>query len=318
MDNLQLSLKNVFSSHPTKRNSLLRKNAEALLNELTGKNARFLLNWRSQHIYQKGLKPHYLTYEEAKPWIVDNEWIYLGEEGSHSFFSIKLPSEDESIPQKFEAQGTFEGLRTVALQIPAFDGGLHAYASSMLHWHKTHQFCGKCGSPSKSEEGGHQRKCINGSCNTIGFPRTDPCIIVLVTHKDRCLLGRGKEWPEGRFSALAGFIEPGESIENAVIREVYEESGVGVEKIEYQSSQPWPFPCSLMLGFRAQASTTEIQLHDQELAEAHWFSREDIAAGFKDGSIHAPTSVSIASRLMEGWFNEGSETPFWTVVESCQ
>lgn len=148
---------------------------------------------------------------------------------------------------------------------------------------------------SQPEAGGNTRRCTSPDCNQVLFPRTDPAIIVLVTDDDHCLLGRQPSWPEGRYSTIAGFVEPGESLEDAVRREVYEETNIHVGDIRYHSSQPWPFPSSLMLGFIAQAVSEEIHLNDGELEDARWFSREELASG----RVGLPFRISIARRLVD-------------------
>ena len=157
--------------------------------------------------------------------------------------------------------------------------------------------------------------CSNADCDARHFPRTDPAIIVLVSEPGnaRCLLGRQRSWVPGMYSCLAGFVEPGESLEHAVIREVDEETGIRLERVEYRSSQPWPFPSSLMLGFRAVAASEAIQRGDDELEDARWLTREQMVAGFRAGELRAPNPVSIAYRLIEEWFDEGG-TPLVDVL----
>jgi NAD+ diphosphatase len=149
------------------------------------------------------------------------------------------------------------------------------------------------------------RECTNPDCAQRHFPRTDPAIIVLVTHKDHCLLGRKPSWPPGLYSTIAGFVEPGECIEHAVQREVREETGIEVTEMHYQSSQPWPFPSSLMLGFRACASSTSICVGKDELEDALWISRDGLRGRLTSGTLRLPTDISISHRLIEGWYNEG-------------
>ena len=146
------------------------------------------------------------------------------------------------------------------------------------------------------------RRCSSPDCAATEFPRTDPAVIVLVHDGERCLLGNKHGWPENRFSTIAGFVEPGETIEQAVVREVGEETGVGASSLEYHSSQPWPFPGSVMLGFLAGAASTEITLNDGELKDARWFSRDEVeAAKVKAGWLRLPSRISIARRLIEDW-----------------
>jgi NAD+ diphosphatase len=173
----------------------------------------------------------------------------------------------------------------------------------MIGWRRRHRFCGSCGSTTRAGKGGHVLICTNAACRHEQFPRLDPAIIVLVSDGERALLGRQAAWPRGRYSTIAGFVEPGESLEDAVAREVLEETGVRVDLIEYHSSQPWPFPASLMLGFMAHAATQAVELRDEELEDARWFTRADLAAG----TPLLPPTQSISFTLIEHWFNSGSE-----------
>jgi NAD+ diphosphatase len=180
-------------------------------------------------------------------------------------------------------------------------GAILAYARGMLHWHRQHRFCGICGSPTISAEAGHVRHCTNHDCGAHHFPRTDPAVIMLVHDGDRCLLGRQAKWPKGRFSTLAGFVEPGESLEDAVAREVLEETGIRIGDVAYHSSQPWPFPGSIMLGFSAEARSTEIQVDEREIETAHWFERGWLLDHRDDPDFHLPPADSISRRLIEDW-----------------
>lgn len=193
-------------------------------------------------------------------------------------------------------------LRPLAPMLPADAASLLAYARALVLWRSRHRYCGVCGSPNLVSRAGHVMTCSRAACGTETFPRLDPAIIVLVSDpaNERALLGRQSVWPAGRYSTIAGFVEPGENLEEAVIREVAEETGVAVGDVVYVASQPWPFPSSLMLGFRAIARTMDIDLHDGELEDARWFSRADIAAGHPG----LPPSGSISSRLIAGWFHE--------------
>jgi NAD+ diphosphatase len=192
-------------------------------------------------------------------------------------------------------------LRLVATLLPADEAGLLGYARAMIFWRRQNRFCGVCGASTTAARGGHVLVCTNPACRHEHFPRTDPAIIVLISDGERALLGRQAAWPAGRYSTIAGFVEPGESLEDAVAREVFEETGVQVDLIEYHSSQPWPFPSSLMLGFTAHAVTTEVRLHDQELEDARWFTRAELAAGYPK----IPPNISISFRLIEDWFDAG-------------
>jgi NAD+ diphosphatase len=190
------------------------------------------------------------------------------------------------------------GLREAAAILSHADAGLVAYASALAHWHDTHRFCGVCGERTEAHEGGHSRRCPNGH---VHHPRTDPVVIMLVSDGDRLLLGRRPPWPPGRYSCLAGFVEPGESLESAVAREVLEEAAVAVGAVEYRLSQPWPFPLSLMLGFEATYASGQARVADAELEDVAWFTREQILAG----TPLLPPPFTIARRLIDGWLAGG-------------
>ena len=193
------------------------------------------------------------------------------------------------------------GLREAATELPASDAALAAYAGSLLAWHRRHRFCANCGAPTEVRDGGHERVCP--SCEANHFPRTDPVVIVRVSDGgDGLLLGRQARWPDGRFSLLAGYVEPGETLEEAVRREVLEESGVALESVTYLASQPWPFPSSLMLGFSALAERGDPSPGDDELAEVRWFERSEIEAAARgEGELMLAPRYSIARSLIDAW-----------------
>jgi NAD+ diphosphatase len=203
-------------------------------------------------------------------------------------------------------------LRQAAALLSHADGGLAAYTAALLNWHRRHRFCAACGHESDIVEGGLTRLCPN--CGAEHHPRTDPVVIMLVTDGDRLMLGRQATWPSGRYSALAGFVEPGESLEEAVAREVREEAGVTVGRPRYVASQPWPFPASLMLGFSAPYESGEPAIHDDELQDVRWFERAEIeeasraedrddwgTPGDPGGPLRLPPSLAIARRLIDAW-----------------
>jgi NAD+ diphosphatase len=198
------------------------------------------------------------------------------------------------------ADATFGELRSLAADLAPHEAGLGAHAVAMVGWHRRHRYCGACGTLTEFQEAGHSRKCP--SCGAQHFPRTDPAVIMLVTDGERCVLG--KRPGLGRWTVLAGFVEPGETLEAAVAREVHEEVGLRVIDVSYIGSQPWPFPANLMLGFRAQAAYGELKV-DEELDDARWFSRQELRASINSGAISTPASVSIASHLIRSWLEEG-------------
>jgi NAD+ diphosphatase len=194
----------------------------------------------------------------------------------------------------------FEELRPLANNLPPDEGGLLAYARAMAIWRARHRYCGICASPLVPERAGHVMRCTK--CGHDSFPRIDPAIIVLVADGERALLGRQASWPPGRYSTIAGFVEPGESLEDAVAREVLEETAVHVRNVNYHSSQPWPFPSSLMVGFHASADSSEPVRVSGELEHARWFTREELL----NGPPILPPSQSISYRLITTWLRNPS------------
>jgi NAD+ diphosphatase len=180
------------------------------------------------------------------------------------------------------------------------DAGFMVHAVALAEWHAGHRFCPRCGGRLRVTDAGHVLTCEQ--CERQQFPRSDPAVIMMVTDGDRALLGRQPSWPEGRYSTLAGFVEPGESLEDAVVREVAEETGVEVTDVTYFGNQPWPFPQSLMVGFFARAVTTEVTVDGDELSDARWFSREDMKSGAEAGTLVLPSGISISRSLVEAWY----------------
>jgi NAD+ diphosphatase len=205
-------------------------------------------------------------------------------------------------PADAGTEETWETLRSVGTRLRPADAGLVVHAVALAEWHRGHRFCPRCGAPLEGAAGGHVLTCTG--CGRDHFPRTDPAVIMLVTDGERALLGRQAAWPPGRYSTLAGFVEPGESLEDAVRREVMEEVGVEIGDVSYVGNQPWPFPGSLMVGFFAQATTTAIDVDGDEIEDARWFTREEIAASARDGVVVLPGGFSISRSLVEAWYGE--------------
>ena len=257
------------------------------------------------------LKAVFLRPDETTPLLDGHRRaVLLGCSGKRTYFALDLSDmEDATKYRSLAGRGDFVGLRGVGPMLDRFDGGLLAYARGMLRWHQQNAYCGVCGSHTAMLEAGFTRRCTAAECSQQHFPRTDPAIIVLVTHENRALLGRQAKWDATWYSVLAGFVEPGESLEQAVRREVKEEAGISVGEVRYDSSQPWPFPSSLMIGFTAQALDDNIRIHDQELEDARWFTREDVDAGIEAGELRLSPSISISRHLIESWrMARGEET----------
>lgn len=229
------------------------------------------------------------AFESAEAWL-------LGEQ-DEPVFAVCL---DDDTWTRLTAQQKVEllGWRDLVGELEISDAQLAAYAVSLERWHDRARFCGRCGAPTRSEEAGHSRACTREGCGEREFPRTDPVVIAVISNGDRCLLGRhNRARSKAFFTALAGFVEPGESAEEAVAREIFEEAGVRVKDVRYFSSQPWPFPHSLMLGFHARTDDEEIRIDPVELLEARWFTREEILGG----TFPFPPPFTIANRLIVSW-----------------
>jgi NAD+ diphosphatase len=212
-----------------------------------------------------------------------------------------LPGRPVGEPEPVVAGSRWAGLREVGPVLDDAGAGLVTASVAMAHWHSAHRFCARCGGPTRPIQAGWARECPQ--CGAEHYPRTDGAVIMAISDADdRILLGRQARWPERRFSCLAGFVEPGESLEAAVRREVWEAARIVVGEVEYRGSQPWPFPASLMLGFRGRAETTDITVDGAELVGARWWSREELALDVATGELLLPPAVSIARRLVEDWY----------------
>jgi NAD+ diphosphatase len=269
-----------FVSSPLDRNSGMRTDATQLKNRRDAENARFLQIFADTVRVENGLP---VTRHEGVP----EELVYLGEDGAGDpWFAFSR-----------ESPGQMQALRPLMLggTVPAQTLSILAQARSLVHWHERHGFCSNCGHKTEMSDAGYRRHCP--SCHTDHFPRTDPVVIMAVKYRDNILLGRQKAWAPGMYSAVAGFMEPGETIEQAVAREVKEETGITTGAVRYVASQPWPFPSSLMIGCIAEAKSEAISLDDQELEAARWFSKADVRLmldGKHPEGLHASHPWAIA------------------------
>jgi NAD+ diphosphatase len=297
--------RNVFAGPYVDRAAHLRQNAAWIADALADARSRVVPVWNSGSLIVRNDTPRaaFPTLAEMADRRPDPEsLVLLGRVDDANFFAYEIEGID---PPQFAGGARFEDLRLVASLLPSDEAGLLGYARAMVSWRRRHRFCGSCGTRTVPAKAGHVLICTNPGCRHEEFPRLDPAIIVLVSDGERALLGRQASWPVGRYSTIAGFVEPGESLEDAVAREVFEETGIRVDSIEYHSSQPWPFPASLMLGFTAHAVTRTVEPHDEELEDARWFTRAEVAGGVP----LLPPNQSISFSLIEHWFDAGGGRP---------
>ena len=257
------------------------------------------MNWKARVLALDGLMPslddtNRLAWGTLADVPEDAELCFLGlDEGKACFAAV--PPRGDATPRMANPQ-----LWSLMATLQPDDLALYGGARSLTDWHARHRFCAQCGGDTKLAKGGWQRDCTN--CGASHFPRTDPVTIMLVEHDGRLMLGRGLGWPEGRFSALAGFVEPGESIEEGVAREVLEEAGVRVRDVTYVASQPWPFPSQLMIGCHSHADSDELTIDETEMAEINFYTRDEVQAALAgDGPFVAPPPHAIAHYLMQWW-----------------
>ena len=289
---------NVFAGAFVDRIGERRKDPAWLSSALESQESRFVPVWGDQSLVG-GDPLHAIMLErrQINRFIDDpGELIFLGLFHDRPAFAFAISAD---VDPPFGELGEFHDLRFLGTVLPPDEANLAAHARALVIWHALQMFCGVCGSSARSAAAGNSRVCANHDCGREIFPRVDPAIIVLVSDGERCLLGRQKNWPDGRYSTIAGFVEPGESLEDAVRREVYEETNVHTNDVAYHSSQPWPFPSSLMLGFVATATSTDIVLNDSELEDAQWFTRKELRSGFPK----LPFRISIARRLVDHWID---------------
>ena len=291
-----------FTGSGVERLSPLRQQSEALAAAFAAADTRFVPIWQSRCLLKDG-GIVVCRREDLEPVAEGHEAaVFLGRRAGQALFAIEVRGD---APPPALPAGGFLSLREVVAAVSEADAALLAYARAMILWQERHRYCGVCGAPNRASEGGFVMGCTNRDCNHKSFPRIDPAVIVLVHRGDRCLLGRQAAWPEERFSTIAGFVEPGESLEDAVLREVHEETNIRVGNCTYIGSQPWPFPAAMMLGFHAVGLSDDIRFNDGELVEARWLTRDEIRAG----AIGLPPQESIAFRLIEAWFDAESAAP---------
>ncbi|HEV7491887.1 MAG TPA: NAD(+) diphosphatase [Rhodanobacteraceae bacterium] len=307
---------NVFAGLLLDRNAEQRDDVDWIAAQLADPRARFVLLGAEGHaLAQRDVDAlRVIAAAERTALLPTAMPSYLGADEAGPFFALSAESKDAARIAA-ELGGDFIDLRSAGVRLKAFEAGLFAYARGLSHWQSRTRFCSVCGAPVVVVTAGHRARCTNPDCAIEHFPRVDPAMIVIVSYGDACLLGRQATWPERRYSTLAGFVEPGESLEDTVRREVFEEAGVRVGECAYHSSQPWPFPASLMVGFTAEALDPTIRLGG-ELAEARWFTADDIVTGLAERTLGLSPPVSVSFRLIEHWMREKAGIELRALVET--
>lgn len=306
IDRVSASNKNRFTAVRLDRLVAQRDDEEWVRRALTAEDAFYVPLWRSRSLLSRDGQGTIAVYlrpaELPEPDRIQPPTL-LGADDKRTYFAVSLTDQQKDEVLASHPGAEFADLRRASIDMDAKHAGILAYAKALHYWQHRHRFCGVCGSPNRLNSAGHRLICSNEECARESFPRIDPAIIVLVTQGDACLLGRNHNWPPRRFSTLAGFVEPGESLEDAVLREVLEEAHVRLSTIRYVSSQPWPFPASAMCGFYAEAQSRRAKPSD-ELAEVRWFNTRELTAAVNSGEVLLSPPVSIAFQLLANWFAE--------------
>ena len=296
----------IYAGNPLDRGDQERRDEGWLRDRADDPTSRFLPLWENTVLVSSGPEHDlgWIGLEDVRRLGIEVEGIFLGLRDGAAHFTVDITrNQAASDALRADDAYSFEDTRGVTDLISVADSGIVAQARAQVNWHNRHGYCAVCGHPTEMRRGGHMRLCP--TCNTQHFPRTDPVVITVVADGDRCLLGqsRGRLQAMNRYSALAGFMDQGESIEEAVAREIMEEAGIRVKNVRYHSSQPWPFPLTLMIGCHADAATTDIHMDAGEMSDVRWFSREDVVsalAGTNEG-LALPGPIAIAHHLIKAW-----------------
>lgn len=303
------AFQNTFAGNPLNRASEHRSDAEWLARQMAAPDALALAVWNGKPLVEAskegGVQLAYLPARMAEELSGGPErLLFMGLWKETPVFAVDLDGAADPADGPVAGIGRFEELRAVALRLPAADAAMAATAKSMFEWRRRHRHCSNCGEQSDVVDGGWKRQCP--ACKAEHFPRTDPVVIMLPTLGDRCMMGRQAAWPAGMFSALAGFLEPGESIEEACARELDEEAGLKTLTVRYHSTQPWPYPSSLMIGLIAEVENDDASPDQTELSEVRWFTRDEarlLLQGKLEGTF-APPALAIAHQLIKAWVEE--------------
>ena len=296
----------IFAGNPLDRGERERRDEKWIKDQTSNPTSKFLPIWESRVLVssQEPLRLGWLDSDQLANAKFDSAPFLLGMLNDSTYFTIdmsKSTQSAESIEKLTDYK--FEDSRTAAEALELEDTGILAQARAQINWHNRHGFCSVCGNETSVKRGGQKRECTK--CEAEHFPRVDPVIIMVVHDQDHCLLGqsRGRLAATNRYSALAGFVDQAESIEEAVSREVMEEAGIRVKNVTYHSSQPWPFPSSLMIGCHAEADTTEIFMDTEEMTDVKWFSRQEVLAALagENSNLLIPGRIAIAHHLIRSW-----------------
>ncbi|MBV9994045.1 MAG: NAD(+) diphosphatase [Caulobacteraceae bacterium] len=297
---------NVFAGNPLDRASDRRIDQDWVAARLADPDSLALAIWNGKPMVEDGKEAKaqiaYVRADLARELSGGTErLLFMGLWKETAVFALDLDGAADPADGPLAGLGRFEELRAIALELPAADAAILATAKAMFEWRRRHRHCAVCGEASQPADGGWKRVCP--SCKAEHFPRTDPVVIMLATHGERCLLGRQAAWPKGMFSALAGFLEPGESIEEACARELKEEAGLIATRVTYHSTQPWPYPSSLMIGLIAEVENEDAAPDQTELEAVRWFSREEARALVRGelAGVGAPGGMAIAHQLIKAW-----------------
>jgi len=300
---------NVFAGNPLDRASDRRSDPEWVAEQLAAPESLGLVLWNGKPLVEDskdgGVQIAYLAARMTSELAAGPErLLFMGLWQGTAVFAADLDGVADPADGPLTGLGRFEDLRAIAMTLPGTEAGILATAKSMFEWRRRHRHCAACGQPSEVSDGGWKRVCP--ACKTEHFPRTDPVVIMLAVKGDKCLVGRQAAWPPKMYSALAGFLEPGESIEEACARELWEEARLKTVRVRYHSTQPWPYPSSLMIGLIAEVENDDATPDMVELDEVRWFTRDETRAMLRGeiADAHAPGAVAIAHQLIRAWSEE--------------
>jgi NAD+ diphosphatase len=300
--------RNTFAGNPLNRVSDRRIDPAWIAAKLAASDSLAVALWNGKPLLENGADGPQIAYLPAR--MAEDlaggpeRILFLGLSDETAVFAIDIEETADPTEGPLKGMGAFEDLRAMALRLPTHEAAITATAKQMFEWRRRHRYCANCGQPSEVADGGWKRQCP--ACKVEHFPRTDPVVIMLAVHEGRCMLGRQEVWPAGMFSCLAGFLEPGESIEEACARELYEEAALEAVRVRYHSTQPWPYPSSLMIGLIADVAHDQAAPDQTELAEVRWFTKaeaRDLLAGKMNGTF-VPPPMAIAHQLLKAWAEE--------------